>query len=469
RVFYRTNVNDVQISFRDSFLVNNPFRRFDFYGSHVKHLDVYGSKDEMLKVTGWKLLISRARQQVLLPRLHTLTIRTSSDSSGPVQSMWVRAFSSPSLVNLLITSSDLSHPPTISFPAASFIMKSLVAHCPKLEKLGLFPDSGNGDDQEDGESSLFAFLSGDPFYTYVAFIPSLRHLTCTLAWFDIASLQILGQLPHLETITFCAHTEDDATDWSSVLPDDSFPSLRSLSLHRLYAFDIVNVLSTTQVTKNLTSLDVRLGISGLIDDPDVEHVSWLIEEFFPLLLNAPHLANLRVDAEPTNNVDNNFVIGGSVMEIFQKLPLKTLHLEDIYLNDAALDFDLASVWPLVTRLCIPQQPAPPAILSRFAAVPGLQYLELRLDLRKPMLGYNHSASPLAVLSAGPASGICWGFKDLDLTTRALLDVFPNLTRVAWPKPDEGISSKFTAAHVEFLNGHLATLREIRELRQAYEF
>ncbi|KAG9126315.1 hypothetical protein FRC07_003941, partial [Ceratobasidium sp. 392] len=89
---------------------------------------------------------------------------TSCNTSGPDQPMWAGAFSSPSLVNPVITAGNLSDAPTISYPAASFLMKSLAAHHPKLEWLSLFPEYEIGNHADEAEDNLLAFLSGNIFY-----------------------------------------------------------------------------------------------------------------------------------------------------------------------------------------------------------------------------------------------------------------------------------------------------------------
>ncbi|KAG8726519.1 hypothetical protein FRC12_023326, partial [Ceratobasidium sp. 428] len=338
------------------------FTRFDFYASHVKYLDVYGPKGETFKVTGWKVLVARAQQKILLPNLHTLVIKTVSDTNGPNQPMWIGTFSSPSLVNLLITDGNLWDTPTVSYPAASFMMKSLAAHQPKLERLELFPFSEVGNYVDEGESNLLAFLSGDPFYKYAVYFTSLKHLSCTFAWFEGPALQILGQLPHLETIDVCG--VDEPEEASSELSEDSFPSLRSLYLHMSNPFDAAIILMITQMLKGLTSLRILLDIVGLINAM-VDEQLWLTEDFFPLLLNAPNVTDLWIDADPNNELEDEIEIDRSVLEVFHQLPLKSLHLGQICMSDEDLQSNLAWVWPSISRLSMPRQPISFTLLSLF--------------------------------------------------------------------------------------------------------
>ncbi|KAG8792089.1 hypothetical protein FRC12_007200 [Ceratobasidium sp. 428] len=123
-----------EVSLLDTVRSSNAFARFDVYAPYVKSLDVYGNKRKRFKITGWKVLIARSRNHVLLPNLHTLVTQTSCDSHGPDQIMWVAAFNSPSLVNLLIAPSELGGGPAISYEAASVVMRTISPQISKLRK-----------------------------------------------------------------------------------------------------------------------------------------------------------------------------------------------------------------------------------------------------------------------------------------------------------------------------------------------
>ncbi|KAG8717787.1 hypothetical protein FRC09_013659 [Ceratobasidium sp. 395] len=418
----------------------------------------------MIEVAGWKVLVARAQRQALLPNLHTVTITSFSKSSGPDQPMWIGAFSCPSLVNLTIATSNLSNVPTVSYPAASFIMKSLGARSPKIERLSLFPDAAKGDHPDDAESGLLAFLSGDKFfYEHAATLTCLRHLSCTYAWFQPLGIQTLGRLPYLESITACG--ADSAGRKYPTINEDLFPMLRYLYLHDADCFESANVMEITQMVKSLTSLRVCLGMLELYE---IGEEFWLMERFFPLLLNAPKLTDLRIDANLGRNTEYWYHIDEPMLGILQQLPIKSLHLGEIRLDAQALSLDLASVWPSVTSLRMPCQPASLEIISRFAQLPNLHQLELSLDLCKPTLEYCKTTSHLTVLEASPSSIICSSFKDIDQIARALLDIFPDITCVAWPNdPGNGPTKKLACERAEFLNGYLATLREFQTFKQAH--
>ncbi|KAG8710297.1 hypothetical protein FRC08_017359 [Ceratobasidium sp. 394] len=397
------------------------------------------------------------------------SIQTTCNSHGPDQPMWVGTFSTPSLVNLLIAPSDLSLAPTVSYPVASMILKSLMVHNPKIERLGLFPDSKLGRDGSDGGNNLLAFLSGRPFYEYIGYATRLHHLACTLAWFKEKPLQILGHLPHLESITVCP-AADSLGDENLVLLEGSFPSLRSLSLHVLNPFDVADIMEITQLTDNLTSLDLRFNFELLLYRSNFEEGPWFTNEFFPLLLNAPNVTDLRIDADPVRMMDESFPIYIDSLRILQRLPLKSLRLCQIRIYDD--DSDLPSIWPSVTHLHLPEHYSSFDTFLAFAALPALEHLELDLDLKIVPAYEPRTIQPstLTVLEAGPYSDITSDSKELDTVAHLLLDIWPNLSHVVWPEPkasDDGLLGKTLASKsVKSLNGYIATLRDLRGLKLA---
>ncbi|KAG8702523.1 hypothetical protein FRC08_003436 [Ceratobasidium sp. 394] len=459
-----------EICLLDTHRRNNPFLRFEIYAPYVKSLDVYGRKRKLFDVSGWKVLISRAQQQVLLPNLHTLTIQTLCDSHGPDQLMWIETFASPALTNLLIVPSVPSEAPTISYAAASSIMKTLKPHLPRLQRLSLFPDYEVGGYADKGESNFLALLSGNPFHTYMADATSLRHLSGTLAWTDSESLLILAQLPHLETITIHSGVDEAGMNAGFKLPKNSFPSLRGLYLYNVPPFFVGPIMCLKPLLRGLTSLDLHINMDRL-DSTEIDHHDWLNEDFFPCLASALHITELKIWAElGTENSDSPYVIDDTVLPMFSHLPLQSLLLRDMVLPSEALQLDLGTIWPSLTRLEIPGQRVSLASLPRFATLHRLQYLELELDLRNEPIPELHGLKQPALTTLVTSKGgkMCSRFADIDSVARSLLAILPGVTCVTWPEPKEGAPMEEIRQHefAEYLNGHLSSLREIRALREA---
>ncbi|KAG8792088.1 hypothetical protein FRC12_007199 [Ceratobasidium sp. 428] len=458
----KTESPDVNIVW--AFERSHPFTRFDIYAPYVKSLDIYGRKRKHFKVLGWKVLITRARNQALLPNLHTLIIQTSCDSHGPDQPMWVAAFASPSLVNLSIVPSEPGETPTISWAAASVLMKHVLPFASKLQKIGLFPDDDVGNHANNGESHFLAMLSEDPFYEYVRSATNLRHLSGSLAWTDDKSLLILGQLPYLETITLSG--ADDFRMNNFKLPTDYFPSLHGLYFHNMHPLFAEQMLWTKSLLKGLTSLDLHLTMD-LLDDSEVSRDEWLITEFFPCLADAPRVEKLKIYLEEDTKPEP-YEIGESVLDILSELPLQHIQLRGLVLDSEALQMDLDNIWPSLTHLEILEQSVSLAGLPKFAAIPCLQHLELQLDLRRETLPelYSLGESNLTTLAASKGGKVCSKFADVDFVARALLSIAPSLMCVTWPTPEGSAPKNEVRQHecVEFLNGQLSSLREINMLR-----
>ncbi|KAG8737489.1 hypothetical protein FRC10_008110 [Ceratobasidium sp. 414] len=405
-----------EIDLVGSFRIDDPFPRFDIYAPHVRSLNVYGHERNYFKVSGWRVLISHAQERVLLPNLHTLTIQTSCDRHGPDQPMWVGAFASPSLVNLLVVPGGGSDPATVSYSAAAFILDSLMTHRPKLQKLGLFPNLAIGDFGGEGESGLLAFLPGDPFYEYLDGTSSLRHLSSTLAWFQREALPILGQLPHLETMSIYSWPKD-AEDHDFEIDDNLFPSLTGLNLYHLAPWDVERVIRLRPLIKGLKSLFLETNLNRLGSEEDP--TEWLNGELFPLLKDAPHITDLNIKVKSPSRAFNVYEIGESVLTVFSRLPLECLSLDGLILSGGALNVDLGTMWQCLTRLQMPSHHASFAWLLWFAAIPSLQYLEVQLDLQNEhIVDFRGPGQPaLTTLVTGSGGKISPTFSDIDLVAR----------------------------------------------------
>ncbi|KAG9124389.1 hypothetical protein FRC07_011803 [Ceratobasidium sp. 392] len=399
--------------------IADSFLRFDYYAPHVQSLDVYGNKGQYYGVVGWKLLIWRARERFLLPNLHTLVIQSHGDSHSQDQPFWVGAFASPSLINLSITADETRQSMNISFSAASFVLKLLMAHNSRLEKLGLFPDCSIGiPEEEEEESSLLIFLTGEPFYKYVDGVTSLRHLAGTLAWFEGESLQILGRLPYLETLSFYSVFNEPGAYGDFEVADGMFPSLTGLYLYGLDPWDVERITGLPHLLKNIKSFSLEVNVNAIDDDQD--HIEWLTEDLFPFLPHTPRITELKIQLCPREDSETQFYeLGESVLARFSGLPLESLFLDNIVFSDTAGNLDLAAMWPYLTQLRMPAHPTSLIWLPRLVTIPQLRHLELRLDLRNEPINVLHGfeQSTLTTLVAGEGSKTCLSAGDIELVAR----------------------------------------------------
>ncbi|KAF8599984.1 hypothetical protein BDV93DRAFT_608918 [Ceratobasidium sp. AG-I] len=447
----------------------DPFSRYDLYAPHVRSLNIYGSQREEFKVSGWSLLINRAQQKSLLPNLRSLIIESPAKSyvgrSYPNnQLMWTLAFTSPALVILSVPPTTASILPAISYRMASAILKSVTQYCTGLQELSLFPDSMLGRHQDDGENSLLMFISGDPFYQYLVGANQLRHLSGTMAWLRPEPLLVLGKLPLLESITI--YSDLDAPSWGKDLPvpENSFPSLRRFSMHEVNPYDALTILRTSHMLRHVTFLGLSLS-TNQFERGSIE--SWITQTLFPVLSNISCLRDLSLSMIPLEGKEPFTLITPSLLDVFSTLPLRSVTLGAMKFAFTSWSYDLGMAWPLVTKLCIPDQALSLDSLHFFATLPKLEYLEINLNAEwistpsSPNPNPNPGPrSPLHTIVSTSHHALNNDFSDANDTARWLLSYWPNLSRVVCPHSDTTDES-VDVLNAEFLGLLSSLLSELR--------
>lgn len=363
----------------------------------MKSLDINGSRRDRFKVSGWAVLIERARKKPLLPNLRSLIIGTPPDFTLDSnysfdQLAWTMAFASPSLTAFSIPLVEVSPPPLLSYRGASAILETLTQHKPNLRELTLYPESGLGYYHEDGESNLLMFLSGEPFHHYLVGLNQLRHLTGSISWLKPQQRLVLSRLPLLETITI--YSSFDTAEWDEEIevleapeppepeppevPAYSFPSLRRLSMYDVRHSDMIKVLRASYMFRHITHLDVDFHVF----EPHLEEPidAWMIGDFFPVFSHMPCLCDLRIKIFRSDDEEPLWVLSAAVLEIFSVLPLQSVTLCNMGCPFLPWPHNFEIAWSLVTKLCMPDQTLALDTLIPFTTLPKLEYLELRLDV-----------------------------------------------------------------------------------------
>ncbi|CAE6482520.1 unnamed protein product [Rhizoctonia solani] len=122
-----------------------------------------------------------------------------------------------------------------------------------------------------------------------------------------------------------------------------------------------------------------------------------------------------------------------------------LSLEYVYINGIRIDRcrrtcnirKLASIWPNVRTLSMPSQSASIRELEEFAALPSLRHLTVNLDLKHPDLPteLDFECTTLETLTSSGPVRLSTVYKDLSLSARVLLSLWPSLERVTWSDED----------------------------------
>ncbi|KAG8737481.1 hypothetical protein FRC10_008102 [Ceratobasidium sp. 414] len=343
-------------------------------------------------------------------------------------------------------------------------MRFLACHHPNIKQLDLFPSRVAGTRIGDGGSILRPFVPEKPlaFYQYLAGFTSLTHLSGTFAWFEKQPFLVLSRLPHLESISI--YMDEDETgpykDLDSLISDQSFPSLRELTLDRSHLYQALRVMRAERFSGRLTTL--RLGIEDVDFGFDDIHGCWEIEDSdFPSLFGSvPHLNHLEVTVyEPDVLLPFDYLTLPSLLE----LPLQSMVLHGVTLEDVELATEeLEVAWPQLTELRVTDYVASLYEISCFLVIPNLRYLELKLDLHNPKRSGPFCESvpltSLEVLKSSKGGHMCSSLEEMDIIARMLLSYWPGLKQIEWATEDT-----LTLALVEQLNNQLAMVRQSRTL------
>ncbi|CAE7223799.1 unnamed protein product [Rhizoctonia solani] len=419
------------------------FKMFHFYAQYVETLEVYDRSGRCYRVEDWYLLRReiRARNSPLLPNLKALRFASTSTSLGLKEMKWISVFATPRLEEISLAPTIYSHVWPILFPIASTILKTIFEFCPGIQTLALATADDDLDAEEltKVEGRALAHRPPRPWYQELKRLTKLRHLTVSEGWLYPASLQELGSLPELESLTIVPGSLDNfnhKTDIETGLPNGAFTCLTKLSLLGLDGLGFNAVLSITGLSRKITIMKLELYFDSL--EPEEE-----FEELFDGLRHASCLRELHIrhPFQPEK--------GDKPINIYSSMENMGLHpsLEHVYLDgirikkryrrDSRPFRRLAVIWPNVQTLWMPSQHASLQELKDFARLTSLSHLTVKLNLGDPRLPaeLKFKSAPLETLTSSGPVRLSTTYKDLSLSARALLRLWPSLRQVAWSDKD----------------------------------
>ncbi|KAG9111574.1 hypothetical protein FRC07_008032, partial [Ceratobasidium sp. 392] len=199
---------------------------------------------------------------------------------------------------------------------------------------------------------------------------------------DPKPLLAISSLPALHRLTvlgFDVLNEEEP----AALPVDSFPSLRELHLAGLQEDHTISVLSIPPLMSHLTHVELEHRVDVDDADEDDGQGAWIAFEILPLLKNSPLLRTFVLTVRSSKTREPYDIAYPELMETFSKLPLETISLTGVQLDDWGYDPKcLVTAWPNVTRVEMPDQFGGNLILQGFSQLPKLQWLKLSLYLRE---------------------------------------------------------------------------------------
>lgn len=359
---------------------NDIFERFYFYAPYIESLEAYANSNGY-KVLGWPILTAelQARSRPFLPRLQTLEFSNNLyPTHGDEEVMWITTIANETTLRVHMLPARWSIHQWIPYDTTSRLLHVLADRSPNIQELSMYPDDdrmplGDSDPQETPASS-------QPWYSYLPRLEGLRHLSVTDGWLYGPCLMILSWLPKLETLEFYPGS---LKDFSIIFDIDFdlhlgwFSSLRRISMQGLSPLGVIEVFGICEMFQQITELEIDMGLELLDDGEWRDH--WITHDFLPLLANAPQLKFLTIEIRTLRGLKHPIGVP-EVLDVMAQLPLETVHLGGMHLGTGALEIDLSSVWPSVTKLSMPSQYASLQELSYFAAMPKLEHLTVALDL-----------------------------------------------------------------------------------------
>ncbi|KAG9114053.1 hypothetical protein FRC07_007705, partial [Ceratobasidium sp. 392] len=182
--------------------------------------------------------------------------------------------------------------------------------CPRIKSLQLFPV------REEREEDCGAA------YKQISTMTNLRSVTLVAPQVTEPMLLALGQLPYLEKLSLWCSGVLMHSYVSVTVPDDSFPSLRQLSLVGLSDHMIGSACEVAPLFRHLTRAEIIFS-----DQSDVE---WLggyrtsIMAVKSMGQNSPYLCDLEI--KPEGRDCGRLVICLPVIAVFRQMPLRRLSL-----------------------------------------------------------------------------------------------------------------------------------------------
>jgi hypothetical protein len=425
-----------------------------------------------------------ARNRVLLPSLNALTLHVTSGSGD--QTMWIRAFLSPSLTDIDIIGSS-SYVPLLSYSESSTLFRYITGSCPDLKRLSLFPDSDTLDSSNETHRAVVDFWDSD-FSCHLGEMRSLHRLTSTTVVLMPDALGNLASLPGLERLFI--YPASSPLTVVGPAAKGSFPTLKHFGLfafsHTLFA----NVWRLGFFT-HLTSLE--LGFTTRPDSDVTEGLQW-ISRLMPLICNAcPDLSKLSIDfgVSFSTGYEKVVVVGfASVLHPMRELPLQELSLIGVSLDDhdTKIHSLIPTVWTKLTILNMPDEMGSAQSLYWFSELPNLKRLIMYLYLTVPAPEFAHRSITnhcLEILESSHQANIIgditqiarYGFPPCLLFDCScshanpldswLLSLWPTLQKVGWVNDEdeaEAMSAADSKTLASGLNGVIILLREVNEMK-----
>ncbi|KAG8719671.1 hypothetical protein FRC08_002270 [Ceratobasidium sp. 394] len=434
--------------------------RFHFYAPYIKVLQVpIGT--HATKIDNWKPLITYSKGNELLPNLVEL-------KCGKFNLQALSAFLLPSTRKLTID------PPRdsgkqLDMASTRQLLEHVAHQCPDIHFLEFYPDPTAKTDTPPLSQTL-ALLSG---------FKNLRRLASTSVVIQPSVLQLVAQLPHLNTLSI---GPIGSPDWDSSsceqVPTGGFPALNNLTL----------CLANLQDAKQFWEL-VPLGMLKKLDLTILVANRGKSEFISRLCRASPQITELGLNF--TNYRGGwAYEIDADTFEHMARLPITSCSFDGVKLEFEDAWAKVASSWPNLRSIKCGDQPTNlEDLIFLSSSLPKLETIECELDLDYAAEAIESNWSPVGQPSFYPQLRLLTFRKPNigDIMLRGLEDrgrksEIRDIARFLayfWPKltieavkedseeEEEGLGRDYYEMHREFLASRDASFSLFKDLVLSY--
>ncbi|KAF8598816.1 hypothetical protein BDV93DRAFT_512199 [Ceratobasidium sp. AG-I] len=299
--------------------------RFDLYAPWVQRLEVFGGEYEH-SLHNADALFHTSSTRHLLPNLRVLTISARAETSLYECLSFTALFLSPTLVEIRHARQG-KDPRYLKIRPALWLVQKILGVCPNVEMLEFYPGQESGGNSSLEGNMVFS-LPGVSMHATLAGFSYLRSFTSTIYIFESAMLQVLGNLPLLESLdVFDCAEHPTSLDGGFTIPETWFPALRHLHLRNFDAKDVSAVWGQPFV-RNLVSATIKC-------DPATVHEKfyttpggvWINTFLTKLPQASPQLSNLDLDLEAVPSLHQGaYLLFRAGVDALRQLPLRSVRL-----------------------------------------------------------------------------------------------------------------------------------------------
>ncbi|KAG8730192.1 hypothetical protein FRC10_003000 [Ceratobasidium sp. 414] len=320
--------------------------RFHFYAPYIKVLDVpIGSY--AAAIDNWKPLAEYSKDNELLPNLVELRCETFDPQALSV-------FLLPSTRKLTIDPPEDSGK-GLDTASTKQLLERTAHLCPSLRSLEFHPKTTAPTPPET--------------LTLLSSFKDLRRLVSTSVVLQPATLRLIAQLPHLDTLSIGSTADGGHWDSSSCeqVPPGGFPRLRDLTITLKNPQDAMQFWELIPL-RTLTKLDLTILVAERDESP-----------FIPTLCRAsPQIAELRLRIGEPEEV---YKISADMFEHLACLPIESCSFDGAKLEFEGAWTKIANSWPNLRSIeCLPQQADHEDLLFLSSNLPKLESIKCNLDL-----------------------------------------------------------------------------------------